>query len=168
MRYLLTLALVLASGSACAMTCLIPPIEDQFRQSKFVLLVRVIDARIEECVEGACSPPKARRDEVEIEVTSKRRVLDWRGAVANVQVVESFKGVDPPTELRISNWAYSPFVTVGAEYLLYTDDAHVSEDCGGMIMISGSDREHQAILHKLRNIKRASEAKHQRSGRSGG
>jgi hypothetical protein len=158
MRYLLALVLVLAFSNAPALTCLVPPIEDRYAQSKYVLLVKIIDARVEECVAGVCSPPRAPREEIEI--TSERRTVEWAGAVANVHVVESFKGVDPPTQLRISNWGNAPYVTVGAEYLVYTNDANVSQDCGGMTMISGLDHENQTMLRELRGIKRSSESRH--------
>jgi hypothetical protein len=150
MRNLVALLLMLVSGKAVAMACFVPEVGERYRSSSHVILVEVMEARIDQ---PDAYPSYAPGAPVEIEITDKRIVLDHpRRILVRTRVIESYKGEAPPTELIV----YGGEVTVGAMYLLYVDDdPNVSLDCDGMPRISPFAPEDLQLLEQLRALKKA-------------
>jgi hypothetical protein len=149
MRTLVALLLIAMSSRAVALSCFVPPVEERFRQTRYVMLVEVMRARLER--NESCPTPIPGRED-EIVITDKRIVGDCsRSIVAGVRLVESYKGDSPPLELVVTTWAQNPTLTVGATYLVFADDANVTEDCEGMQLIS-SDPAQLELLAKLRAL----------------
>ena len=150
MRKLIVLLLLLLSGKAVAMSCIDPPIEERFRENKQVVLVQVVGARL--------VPPESYASAVpglpdEIVVTDKRIEQKVQPQiVAEVHLLESYKGDNSLTELTLTTWGGSPSITVGATYLVFTNGRDVSLDCEGMMPIIESNPEHLRLLEKLRAL----------------
>lgn len=153
MRNLVALVIVLFSSKADALTCLIPPIEDRYRESSHVALVEVVGARIEQSKNHSTEVPRTASDSLDVEIAAERLEPRWRRVVATVKVLESYKGEDTPTELVLTSWGERPEIAVGATYLVYLDGPTVSLDCQGMPMISTTDPEHLRVLEELRALK---------------
>lgn len=150
------LAAILLPGHAQSLACEVIPVEARYRASKHVFVAQVVGATLVECVAGTCAAPGPRAHAPEsVVVSAGRTKLEWRGIVARVQVTESFKKDDPPTELRVTNWGYARQVAVGAHYLVYADGSTVSLDCGGMTRLSGDDPGERKLLRELRTLQRA-------------
>ena len=153
MRRLIALLLFAVSTNACAMTCIVPPVEDRFRDHKHVMLVEVVEARIEQSTSYSPDIPGV---EPEVVVTGSLQPNEpiWSRIVATVRVIETYKGKNPPTVLTLTTWGARPAITVGnAMYLVITDGPDISLDCDGMPTISRFDPEHLKLLETLRALR---------------
>jgi hypothetical protein len=147
-------ALMFLSSNAFALTCIAPSLDEQYRSSTHVVLVKITDARIEDAGNRPLAGPPRNTTSTDIEITNDRVQVDWRRLAATVNILEMFKGENPPTKLVFTSWGYQPQVRVGANYLVFLDGPNVSLDCGESRSISASNPEHVHLLEQLRTLAR--------------
>jgi hypothetical protein len=152
LRYAIALFISVCSSDATALSCIVPPLEERYRDSRHVALVEVTEARIEASKGFSRGAPPEAAGSIRIDVEAKRRDRQWRRVVTTVRVLEAYKSEAPPTRLMLTAWGQHPQVTVGARYLVFSNGPDVSQDCDGMPMVSFSDPAHAQMIGELRAL----------------
>jgi hypothetical protein len=130
------------------------PAKERMKQSEYVVLVEIVDARLVEIGNRSVAMPRKATSPTDIVISNARLRIDDRYIEASVTAIEVFKGKIPSGKLQFSDWTFQPQVTVGATYLVYGDGPRVSLDCGESKIIYAGNPEHARVLEQLRSLAR--------------